>query len=46
VKGGVATFECRFTVKAADHSIEIPDLVKPKLAEATPLDATINFKLN
>lgn len=46
VKGGVAKFECKFTVKAADHNIEIPDLVKPKLAEATPLDATINFKLN
>ena len=46
VKGGVATFLCKFTVKAADHNIEIPDLVKPKLAEATPLEATINFKLN
>jgi polyisoprenoid-binding protein YceI len=46
VKGGVATFVCKFTVKAADHNIEIPDLVKPKLADATPLDATINFKLN
>ena len=46
VKGGVATFECKFTIKAADHNIEIPDLVKPKLADATPLDATINFKLN
>jgi hypothetical protein len=46
VKGGVATFVCNFTVKAADHNIEIPDLVKPKLAEATPLDATISFKMN
>lgn len=46
VKGGVATFLCKFTVKAEDHAIEIPDLVKPKLAEATPLEATISFKLN
>lgn len=46
VKGGVATFLCKFTVKAADHNIEIPDLVKPKLAEATPLEATISFKMN
>ena len=46
VKGGVATFECKFTVKATDHNIEIPDLVKPKLMEATPLDATISFKMN
>lgn len=46
VKGGVATFLCNFTIKAADHNIEIPELVKPKLSEATPLDATISFKLN
>jgi polyisoprenoid-binding protein YceI len=46
VKGGVATFVCNFSIKAADHSIEIPDLVKPKLAESTPLDATISFKMN
>jgi len=46
VKGGVATFVCNFTIKANDHNIEIPDLVKPKLAEATPLDATISFKMN
>jgi polyisoprenoid-binding protein YceI len=46
VKGGVATFLCKFTVKAADHDIAIPDLVKPKLAESTPLEATISFKMN
>lgn len=46
VKGGVATFLCKFTVKAADHAIEIPELVKPKLMEATPLEATIAFKMN
>jgi hypothetical protein len=46
VKGGVATFVCNFSIRAADHNIEIPDLVKPKLAESTPLDATISFKMN
>jgi hypothetical protein len=46
VKGGVATFKCDFPVKAADYNIEIPDLVKPKLMDATPLNATIAFKLN
>jgi polyisoprenoid-binding protein YceI len=46
VKGGVATFLCKFTVRAEDHNIAIPDLVKPKLAEATPLEATISFKMN
>jgi hypothetical protein len=46
VKGGVATFKCIFNIKAADYNITIPDMVKPKLAEATPLDATISFKMN
>lgn len=46
VKGGVATFKCDFPVKAADYNIEIPELVKPKLMEATPLNATIAFKMN
>ncbi len=46
VKGGVATFKCDFPVKAADYNIEIPDLVKPKLMESTPLNATISFKMN
>jgi hypothetical protein len=46
VKGGMATFKCDFPVKAADYNIEIPELVKPKLAESTPLNATISFKLN
>lgn len=46
VKGGVATFKCDFPIKAADYNIEIPELVKPKLMEATPLSATISFKLN
>lgn len=46
VKGKVVTFKCTFTVKAEDYQIEIPDLVKPKLAEQTPLVATINFKMD
>jgi polyisoprenoid-binding protein YceI len=46
VKGGVATFRCQFPIKAADYNIAIPDMVKPKLMEATPLDATISFKMN
>jgi hypothetical protein len=46
VKGGTATFKCDFPVKAADYNIEIPELVKPKLMESTPLNAVINFKMN
>jgi hypothetical protein len=46
VSGGVATFKCLFKIKAEDHNIEIPGLVKPKLMEYTPLDATIAFKMN
>jgi hypothetical protein len=46
VKSGTATFNCVFTVKAEDHKIDIPALVKPKLADATPINATITFKLN
>jgi hypothetical protein len=46
VKNKVATFACNFYVKAPDYNIEIPELVKPKLAESTPLEATIPFKLN
>jgi hypothetical protein len=46
VKGNVVTFKCNFFVKAGDYNIEIPELVKPKLAEQTPLVATINFKMD
>jgi polyisoprenoid-binding protein YceI len=46
VKNNVATFSCQFTIRADDFNIEIPSLVKPKLAEATPLSATISFKMN
>ncbi|MFZ1529454.1 MAG: YceI family protein [Ferruginibacter sp.] len=45
VKNGIVTFKCAFAVKAEDYKIDIPALVKPKLAEFTPLTATINFKL-
>lgn len=46
VKGKTATFYCVFKIKAEDYNIDIPGLVKPKLSEQTPLEATINFQLN
>lgn len=46
VKNKVATFKCDFKIKAEDFNIEIPELVKPKLAAETPLEATIPFNLN
>ena len=46
VKGKVATFNCVFKIKAEDYNIDIPGLVKPKLSEYTPLEATIKFQLN
>ena len=46
VKGKTATFNCVFKVKAKDYNIDIPGLVKPKLSEYTPLNATIVFQLN
>jgi hypothetical protein len=46
VKNKVATFKCDFKIKADDYKIDIPALVKPKLAEEVPLAATIPFKLN
>lgn len=46
VKGKTATFDCEFKIKAEDHNIDIPGLVKPKLSEYTPISATIVFQLN
>jgi len=46
VKNNTAIFNCVFNVKAEDYKIDIPALVKPKLADATPINATITFKLN
>jgi len=46
VSGKNATFKCVFKVKAEDYNIEIPGLVKPKLADETPLNATIIFVTN
>lgn len=46
VNGKTATFECEFKIKAEDYNIEIPGIVKPKLAEYTPLKANIKFQLN
>ncbi len=45
VSGKTATFKCAFEVKAKDYNIEIPGLVKGKLLEATPVTATITFKM-
>lgn len=45
VKGKTVTFVCNFKVRAEDYAIDIPGLVKPKLAAETPLTATIPFKL-
>ncbi|MFM2359019.1 MAG: hypothetical protein RLY16_1012 [Bacteroidota bacterium] len=46
VKGKTVTFTCNFKIKAEDFNIEIPGVVKPKLAAETPMAATITFKLN
>lgn len=46
VKGKSASFDCDFKLKAEDHNIDIPSLVKPKLSEYTPISATIVFQLN
>lgn len=46
VKGKTVTFHCVFKIKAEEYNIDIPGLVKPKLADETPLAATIPFQLN
>jgi hypothetical protein len=46
VKGKSVTFDCSFKIKAEDFAIDIPGLVKPKLADQTPIDAAIVFQLN
>jgi hypothetical protein len=46
VKGKTATFNCVFKIKAEEYNIDIPGLVKPKLADETPLAASITFPLN
>jgi len=46
VKNKVATFNCVFKIKAEEYNVIIPDLVKPKLSEQTPIEATIKFQLN
>jgi len=45
VSGKTATFYCNFTIKAEDYKIDIPAIVKPKLADQTPLSAVIKFQL-
>ncbi|MFL9482426.1 YceI family protein [Chitinophagaceae bacterium LWZ2-11] len=46
VKGKVATFTCDFPIKAEEYNINIPGIVKPKLADQTPISAVIKFQLN
>ena len=46
VKGKKATFYCIFKIRAEEYNIDIPGLVKPKLSDETPIEATINFQLN
>lgn len=45
VKGNTVSFNCVFTITAVDYNIDVPALVKPKLSDATPLTATITFKM-
>ena len=45
VKDGIVTFKCTFNVKADDYKIDIPDLVKPKLLENTPINTVISFQI-
>lgn len=43
VSGKTATFACNFGVKATDFAIDVPAIVKPKLADVTPVQAKIKF---
>ncbi len=46
VSGKTATFYCDFGIKAEDYKIDIPGIVKPKLADLTPITTVIKFQLN
>lgn len=46
VKGKAATFTCDFKIKAEDFKIDIPGIVKPKMADETPISAVVKFQLN
>ncbi len=46
VSGKTATFYCDFKVKAEDYKIDVPGIVKPKLADETPINTVIKFQLN
>jgi polyisoprenoid-binding protein YceI len=43
VEGKSVTFTSNFGIKGEDFDIEIPGIVKPKLAETTPVMAKIKF---
>ena len=43
VSGKTATFACNFGVRATDFNIDVPAIVKPKLAAVTPIQAKIKF---
>lgn len=45
VSGKTATFYCNLKIKAEDYNIDIPNIVKPKLSDYTPIEATIKFAL-
>ena len=45
VNGKVATFNCNFGIRAGDYKIDVPAIVKPKLADVTPLQAKIKFQM-
>lgn len=46
VSGKTATFYCDFTIKAEEFNIDIPSIVKPKLADLTPISTVIKFQIN
>jgi hypothetical protein len=46
VKGKTATFYCNFKIQAEAYKIDIPGIVKPKLADETPIQTIIKFQLN
>lgn len=45
VNGKTATFNCNFGIRATDFNISVPAIVKPKLADVTPLVAKIKFQM-
>lgn len=44
VKGGVVTTDCKFAIEVADYGIEIPSLVKDKVAKTAKIEVAATFK--